>query len=337
MESLNIVFAEQGKVITQREDVPQLKPNEVLIKTEKTLISTGTEGIILNGLYEPGTHWHDWIRFPFRPGYSLAGRIVAMGSDVTGLAEGQRVAARAGHRQYAITTAQRVCAIPDGVTDEEATWHGLASIVQVGVRRAQHTMGETIIIIGVGILGQLVTQYVRLMGAQRVIVIDPASMRTELALAHGATHALTQTVETAHEAAMAQTGGVGADIVYDATGNANVLHHALPLVRRFGRLLLLGDTGTPSKQTLTRDVVTRGVQIIGAHDGYPPPAANDYTHWSHANQVALVFTYLQRKDMRVSDLVTHRYAPTDAPEAFRMLRDERPSALGVIFDWNQLA
>ena len=337
MESRNIVFAETGKVEVRREAVPELKPNEILIKTARTLISTGTEGIVLNGLFEPGTHWHSWARFPFMPGYSLAGRIIAMGSEVTGLAEGQRVAARSGHREVAIAPAQRVCPIPDGISDEEATWHGLASIVQVGVRRAQHTLGETVIIVGVGILGQLVTQYVRLLGAKNVIVIDPAPMRTEMALAHGATHALTQPVQTAYEAAMELTGGVGADVVYDATGNANVLCHALPLVRRFGRLLLLGDTGTPSKQTLTKDVVTRGVQIIGAHDGYPPPAASDYAHWSHANQVALVFTYLLRGDMRVSDMVTHRYAPEDAPEAFRMLRDERPSAMGVLFDWNRLA
>ncbi len=157
-----------------------------------------------------------------------------------------------------------------------------------------------------------------------------------MACAHGATTGLTHTVEEARAELLGLTDGIGAEVVYDVTGNAAVLANALPLVRRLGKLLLLGDTGYPSQQQLTRDVVPRGVRIIGAHDNNPPQTSTDLTPWSHRQIIQLFFTYLARGDMRVADMITHRYAPQEAAEAYRMLREERPSALGVLFDWERV-
>jgi threonine dehydrogenase-like Zn-dependent dehydrogenase len=125
-------------------------------------------------------------------------------------------------------------------------------------------------------------------------------------------------------------------VVYDVTGAAPVFSVALTLLRRFGRLVLLGDTGTPSEQRLTGDVVTKALSIVGAHDSNPPPISTDYAYWSKQRMVELFFTYLLRGDMRVSDLMTHRFSPLDAPEAYRVLREERMMAMGVLFDWTQL-
>ena len=157
-----------------------------------------------------------------------------------------------------------------------------------------------------------------------------------MARAHGATVTLAVGVEEAREEVWRLTDGNGADVVYDVTGAAAVLPFALPLLRRFGRLLLLGDTGAPAAQRLTPDVVVRGLQIVGAHDNNPPPVSTDYAHWSHEQMVRLFYTFLRRGDMRVSDLVTHRYSPRDAAEAYRMLREQRASAMGVILDWTQV-
>jgi threonine dehydrogenase-like Zn-dependent dehydrogenase len=114
-----------------------------------------------------------------------------------------------------------------------------------------------------------------------------------------------------------------------------VLEHALPLVRRFGKLVVLGDTGTPSQQRLTKDVVTRGIHIQGAHDTNPPPLSSDYAPWSHKQMVQLFFAYLARGDMRTTDMITHRFDPHNAPEAYRLLRVDRSNTLGVVFDWPQ--
>ena len=336
MQSLNIYFTGQNKVELIAEPVNDPGADEVLVQTTKTLISTGTETICLERRFEKDSHYDRWVKYPFPTGYSLAGRVAAVGSNIHDIKPGDRVAIRANHRQYVLTTPQRLYPIPDGVSDEDATWFGLGNIVQIGVRHAEHALGDTVVIIGLGLLGQLVTQYVRLMGAWEIIVVDPAGKRLDMANDHGATAALSQSVAEVEEELMRLTGGLGADVVYEITGVPSVFQHALPLLRRFGKLILLGDTGLPSEQRLTPDIVLKGLQVIGSHDSNPPPESTDHDHWSHRKMTDLFFTYLRRGDMRVSDLVTHRYSPLQAAQAYEMLRTDRANAMGVIFDWTQL-
>lgn len=336
MQSLNVYFSEPNRVEVREEPVREPGPGEVRVRTRKTLISTGTESIVLAHLFEPRSHWDRWVKYPFSPGYNLVGEVESVGPNVSDYRVGDRMAARAPHRQYVVLRADHLYPIPESVSEEDATWFGLANIVQNGVRRAQHTLGDAVVVIGLGILGQLVVQYVRLMGARAVIAIDTSTRRLEMARAHGATATLAMGAEEAREEVLRLTGGAGAEVVYDVTGNAAVFPHALGMVRRFGKLLLLGDTGMPSAQRLTPDVITRGVQIIGAHDSNPPPVSTDYAYWSHHKMAELFFLYLTRGEMRVSNLVTHRYSPAEAPKAYQMLREERANAMGVLFDWTSV-
>src|SRR5947199_364989 len=237
MQSRNIVFTGKDQVELYTEAVREPGPGEVLIKAKKTLISTGTEGICLSHLFAPGTHWDKWVKYPFHPGYNMVGQVVAVGSDVEGIHEGDRFALRKPHQEYVTVPTSELYAVPDGVSDEEAACIGLAAIVQIEVRRAE---------------------------------------------------------------------------------------------------LTLGDTGTPSEQRLTGDVVTKGLTIVGAHDSNPPAVSTDHAYWSKQRMVELFFTYLLRGDMRVSDLVTHSYSPLDAAETYRILREERMTIMGVLFDWTQL-
>ncbi len=141
MESLAVVFTGQEKLELRREPVGQPGPGQVLVRTRKTLISSGTECICYQRNFAPGTHWDQWVQYPFYPGYSSAGEVVAVGSGVEGIAPGQRVATRSRHAQRVLVDAQHCLPIPDTVTDEEATWFGLAGIVQNGLRRANHVLG----------------------------------------------------------------------------------------------------------------------------------------------------------------------------------------------------
>ncbi|HEX8234967.1 MAG TPA: zinc-binding dehydrogenase [Abditibacteriaceae bacterium] len=335
MKSLNIRFVGKDQVEAVQEDVPAPGPDQVLVRSLKSLISTGTESICLGRKFAPGTNWDNWVQYPFYPGYLNAGEVVDVGAEVTTIKPGDRVASRGPHRQFFTTSAANVLPIPQGVSVEDAAWFGLTKITQNGVRKAQHVMGDAVVIIGLGLLGQLVVQYTRLMGAREVIAIDTAPLRLEMAKAHGATQILQVGVAEAREQVEALTQGRLADVVYDVTGHAAVFSHALGLVRRSGTLLLLGDTGTPAEQRLTSDVVTRGVKIVGAHDT-DTPWASDYEYWTQAKMGQLFFSYLQRGQMRVSDLVTHRFSPRDATQTYRLLETDRAAVMGVIFDWEQI-
>ena len=336
MQSHNIVFTGKDQVEVYTEPVREPGPGEVLIQATKTLISTGTESICLSRLFEPGSYWDSWVKYPFYPGYSMVGQVVAVGSGVEGIHEGERFALRAPHKEYVTAPTRELYPVPDGVSDEEAPWLGLAQIVQNGVRRTEHRLGDAVVIIGLGLLGQLVVQYVRLLGARQVIAVDIAERRLAMAREHGATVILAMGAQEAREHILKLTEGTGADVVYDVTGAAPVFSIALTLLRRFGRLVLLGDTGTPSEQRLTGDVITKALTIVGTHDSNPPLVSTDYAYWSKQRMVELFFTYLLRGDMRVSDLVTHRFSPLDAAEAYRLLREERMTVMGVLFDWTLL-
>nr|MBA2479095.1 hypothetical protein [Planctomycetota bacterium] len=119
----------------------------------------------------------------------------------------------------------------------------------------------------------------------------------------------------------------------DVTGHPAVLAQALPLARRHGAVVLIGDAGSPQLQSLTSDVITRGVHIVGVHDAHPPLMPTRGIRWSDAQMCQLFLSYLARGEVRVDDLVSHRYAPTAAAEMYTMLQKDRGSAMGVVIDW----
>ena len=337
--SHQIFFTGKNAVEVAVTSVAAPAAREVQVRTRKSLISTGTECIVLGRLYAPGTHWDDWVKSQsdgFAPGYLNAGEVVAVGARVENLKVGDRVACRAAHRQIFNVAEKDALPIPDGVSDEAATWFGLAKITQVGVRRAKHRLGDAVVIIGLGLLGQLVTQYARLSGAREIIAIDTARPRLELARAHGATRTLEMSVQDARDAVMELTAGRGADVVYDITGHPAVFAPALGLARRFGTLLLLGDTGSPGDQRLTSDVITRGVKIVGAHDGHSAPHVTDADFWTEHNMERLFFAYVARGQMNVDDLITHRFPALDAAQAYHLLQTDRSNVMGVILDWDEV-
>src|SRR4051794_16220277 len=184
MKRKSIIFTGKDQVQVIDEDAPPPPgAGEIAVHTTRTLISTGTEGIVLGRKFSPGTHWDTWVKYPFRPGYSHVGRVTAVGDAVEEFRVGDRVTSRAGHSSRANVKAIHAVRIPDAVSDDDASWTALGKIAQVGVRAAEHRIGDTVAVIGLGLVGQLVTQYVRLMGASEIIAIDPAEMRLKMAAA----------------------------------------------------------------------------------------------------------------------------------------------------------
>ena len=116
MDSLTITFTGQSQLELRSLPVEEPGPGEVLVATQSSLVSTGTELICYLRNFEPGTHWHMWVQYPFFPGYSNAGTVVARGPGADRFEEGQLVAYRVGHRQYAVLPESALLAVPPGVT-----------------------------------------------------------------------------------------------------------------------------------------------------------------------------------------------------------------------------
>ncbi len=333
MRNLSVAFTGANRVELHDLAVPAPSTGEVLIETRRTLISTGTELTCLGRRFEPGSHWDQWVQYPFSPGYSNAGVITQTGPGVTRFKVGDRVASRTVHQRFVVAREENLVAIPDAVSDDEAVWFGIACIVQNGVRRAGHELGDSIVIIGLGLLGQLAVQFARLSGAREIIAIDTAPRRLEFARSHGASLLLQKSVADARADILTATQGRLADVVYDITGHPSVLSSALTLARDLGKVVLLGDAGSPTQQHITGDLISRGLRLIGAHDSNPPKTASDHAWWTRNHMADLFMTYLGRRQMQVDDLITHRFKPAEAAAAYARLTEDRATAMGVVFEW----
>ncbi len=332
MKSLAIVFTAPRKVEVQEIEVPDPSPGQIMVQTLASLISTGTEGLCFNGDFDADSLWASAMKYPQHPGYSNVGRVIRVGAGVSQFKEGDRVFSTCNHRQFAVVAADhpKMAKLPAHTDTEDATWSWLTVVTQTGVRRAEQAMGETAAVIGLGPLGQLTVQYLRLIGLREVLAVDTVQARLDIAKAHGATAAFCGSAADARSFVEEHTDGKRADAVYDVTGHDAVLPFALNLVKTLGVVVLVGDAPHPSRQRLTHDVVRRQVRIAGTQNDFLPP---QHAHWTAARQIPLFFEYLHRGQMRVKDLVSHRFAFADAPRAYALLHENRAATLGVIFRW----
>jgi 2-desacetyl-2-hydroxyethyl bacteriochlorophyllide A dehydrogenase len=336
MQSTNIIFPAPNHVVVREEPVPPPGPGEVLCEAEVSLISTGTETYCLRGVFDPGTNWADWVKFPFYPGYSMSARVLAVGDGVTSLSPGHHIAAGAPHQQRFVMPARNAIPVPDGIDADTACWMLLAVTTQLGVRRAQVQLGESVGVVGLGLLGQLVVQYLALSGARHVMAIDTVPSRLTLAAAHGATHTLAMDAQAARAAVADLTGGQMLDAVVEVTGHPAALAPSIQLVRKLGRVVLLGDTPTPSQQALGPGVVSNSVSILGIHGSQTPETASEYAPWTQAAIAGLFFEFVLQGRMRVNDLISHRFSPLEAPQAYERLVTDRTNLMGVVFDWSKI-
>ncbi|WP_283138894.1 zinc-dependent alcohol dehydrogenase [Rhizohabitans arisaemae] len=335
MKSWYVEFPAPHTVHVAREDVAPPGEGEVLCRSTLSLISPGTELACLRGEFDPGSNWEEWVQYPFRPGYSMAGVVEQVGRGVTGLRPGDRIQSYAPHQELVTLPAGEVRRIPDEVSDEEAVWVPLVVTAAAGAARAAITMGETVAVLGLGPVGQLVVQYAVAHGASRVVAIDVDARRLDMASAHGATDTLAMTAADALEAVGELTGGRLIDVVFEVTGSNAVLSQAVRLARPLGRIVLLGDTPTPSRQTLGAGVVSNSLTILGAHAALvsDDPAAGPLNRDA---VTGLYFRRLASGAFNTADMIAGRASPLDAEGTYQRLRDGSAPVGAICFDWSAI-
>ena len=328
MIAQRLLFPGKQKVLLEDFDLGTPGPGQVLVRTHLSLMSTGTENIVFNRLFEPGTHWDNWVKYPFYPGYAMVGVVEQVGEGVTDLQRGQRVAYRQGHRSHEIMDAARCYPIPDTVPFEHAAWFALGKITFHGAHAAGYTLGDSVLIIGAGPIGQMSIRWARAAGVANIIVVDTAASRMPLAKAGGATALIERSITEAREDIIAAGHGELPRVVVDSTGNAVVFAAALGLARNFGKVVVMGDTGAPAQQKLTSDVITRGLTVVGAHDGH------NTAEWNEKTITHLFFDLAASGRLPLQGLTSHIFAPADCAEAYATANRDRASTMGLVFDWS---
>lgn len=327
MIAKRIAFTGKQQLELETFELRPPKEGEVLLRTHYTLMSTGTENIVFNRLFDPGTHWDNWVKYPFYPGYSTVGEVVAAGEGVDQALIGKRVASRSPHQSHHVVAAKYVVPTPESLPSEQAAWFALAKIAFMGVRVSDYRIGDSVLIIGAGPIGQMSVRWAVAAGLRHVIVVDPATHRLQTAKRGGATAVIDLPVDQCRDAVLAATGGKLPRIVNDATGNSAVFAAALGLADKFGRVVILGDTGAPAGQHLTPDVISRGLTIVGAHDAHTDAVWNDITISE------LMFSLAARGKFDLSELTSHVFKPEQAAEAYQAANTRRSETMGILFDW----
>lgn len=349
-----ICFTAKCRAELIEEELPdELSGNLMLLKTCYDLISTGTELAHYNAMPNTGTAGE---KFPYFAGYSASAVIQEVGPEVKYFKPGDRVimpwSKHASHciiqetdiiryrdsfhtGEKCFLTAAPVH-IPDDVSMEEAAFTHLASFPMLAVRKLQIEMGESVMVVGLGLLGTLAIQFARLRGAAPVIACDFSAERRQLALKLGADYALDPAEPDFLDKVMTITHGKGVNCVVEVTGAFSALKQALNYVAWQGRIALLGCTRI-SDGTIDyyKDVHFRGISLIGCHTITRPKMESRPGEWTESDDYRTFLNFLSSGRVNVRDMISQIRSPREAQDIYDLLNRPGNPLCGILLDWNQ--
>lgn len=314
-----------------------LKPGELLIETEFTFISAGTELANYTGrepaVFKPGT----WCAYPWRSGYANVGRVKAVGPGVTRAAPGHRVFTFGHHASaFRYAESRMVIAVPEGLDPALAAASRMAGVALTGIILAEIKGNPWVAVFGLGTVGNLAAQGFRARGC-RVIGVDPVGFRRTLAERCGIPHTIGGSPDEVKRAIADLTGGALCAITVDAVGHSAVVMQALASTAFFGQIVLLGSPRVPVQANLTdllSPVHTRFITVRGALEWCLPEYPVTGVPLSlHAKQ-AMIFDWLARGELTVEPLVSHRLPPARIKDAYEGLEHQPETFTGVALDWS---
>lgn len=260
-----------GETILEEVPAPQVKSGCVLIKTTRTLVSLGTERMLVEfgkaNLIDKARQQPDKVKQtldklktdgimptleavfnklgqPLPLGYCNVGKVIAVGKGVTEFQVGDRVASNGNHAEYVCVPKNLVAKIPDNVTDDEAAFTVIGSIGLEGIRLLKPELGETIVVVGLGLIGLMVAQLLRANGC-RVVGVEFDQAKLDLAAKWGVIPVNPAKGDDQVNVVESLTNGVGADgvIITASAHDDSIIHNACLMCRKRGRIVLVGVIG----------------------------------------------------------------------------------------------
>lgn len=260
-----------GKTILEEVPVPNIKAGCVLVRTTRTLVSLGTERMLVEfgkaNLIDKARQQPDKVKQvldklktdgvlptleavfnklgqPLPLGYCNVGRVIAVGKGVTEFVVGDRVASNGNHAEYVCVPKNLVAKVPDNVTDEEAAFTVIGSIGLEGIRLFKPELGETVVVTGLGLIGLVVCQLLLANGC-RVIGIDFDQQKVDIANAKGVLAINPANGIDPVKYVAEVTNNVGADgvIITASAKTDEIMHQACEMSRKRGRIILVGVVG----------------------------------------------------------------------------------------------
>lgn len=350
-------------------DVPNPQPTTqtLVVETRRSLISVGTEKMMLDfgkasylkkakqqpdrvrqvldkikteGIITTAQAVWTKLNEPTHLGYSNVGIVIDKGNLVDQFRKGQRVVSNGPHAEMVRVPWTLAAAIPDSVSDEEAAFSVVGSISLEGIRLANPTIGETVVVVGLGLLGQLTSQILQANGC-RVLAFDVVEEKVEFARSFGVEAALSKTSAENVEFVFGKTNGHGADavIITASTASEEMLSQCALMSRKRGRIVLIGVIPITVPRNLFYEKEL-SFQVSSAYGpgrydpqyegGMDYPFA--YVRWTAKRNMEAFLFLLGQKKITVDKLITHRFPFEQAVRAYETIEKENP--IGIILEYS---
>jgi predicted dehydrogenase/threonine dehydrogenase-like Zn-dependent dehydrogenase len=357
-----------GEIQLTETPCPNAKAGHLLIRSSASLVSAGTERMLLEfgkaNFLDKARQQPDKVKMvidkiktdglmptietvrskldrPIPMGYCNVGKVMEIGSNISGYSIGDRVASN-GHHAEAVCVSNNLSAkIPDNVSDEEAAFTVIGAIALQGLRLAKPTLGETFVVTGLGLIGLITVQLLKAHGC-RVIGIDLDKHKLDLAKEFGAETVDGSNGEDPLEIASlySRSRGVDGVIITASTKSNEPVHQAAQMCRKRGRIILIGVVGLElSRADFYEKELTFQVSCSYGPGRYDPqyedknqdyPAG--YVRWTEQRNFEAILDMMSEGRLNVKPLISHRIPFDQAEKAYVVLSEKEPS-LGILLQY----
>ena len=334
MKVKQIVFTKPGTAELLEKEIDAPKAGEVQVRLAVSTISSGTERANLVGDPNVGPNSAGAVVFPRVLGYSSSGVVEAVGENVSDFKVGDRVA-MSTHTQVLNVNRDCVYKLPDNVSFNDGALLHISIFPLAAIRKCRLEIGESAIVMGMGVLGLVAIPLLKAAGAVPVIAVDPVPEKREKALAVGADYALDPFAEDFAKTVKEITGG-GAKVGIEVTGIGAGLDGILDCMARFGRVALLGCTRNKDFTIdYYRKVHGPGITLVGAHTQARPQYESANGWWTQRDDIKTTLMLTEMGRIKLSDMIDEIHSPVEASEVYTRLANEKSFPM-VQFDWRKL-
>lgn len=337
-QSIRVCFPGPYQVSLQEAPVAaQPNSTQLLVKCLYSLISPGTELAMYTqthiGFPDPA---NTYAKYPFYPGYTAVGRIEAAGADVQGFALGDVVFYPGHHQTYSLVSPGQtiVLAVPQDMPATRVPFIRMAEISNTAVLMSDVRAGNAVVVLGLGLVGNLAAQLFQQRGAS-VIGVDLVPFRRQLAEQAGIGQTVAAEEQDSIAAVQELTGGEGPRIVVEATGSPQLVPTALAMAQEKGEVILLGSTRGLVELDVYNHIHRRGVTLKGAHGRLVPRHTTD----GSIDLVAVdeqMAQLLRSGQLQVDHLITEIVRPeeSEVQRAYQALLNAKERSMAILIDWS---
>jgi threonine dehydrogenase-like Zn-dependent dehydrogenase len=346
MRGRGVVFTapERAELEDVEVDPADLRPGQALVRSQFSVISAGTEGSFYTNLMAdvPAVYRSRPVIYPARTGYGHLGVVEAVGPDLPHLRPGQRVLSFSRHASIVRCDARRFALpVPEDADGRRVVFTRMAGVAITALRVSSASAGDTVAVIGLGLVGNLAAQLFQIAGC-RVIGFDLSPRRLELARACGVTNvhnaAEVDPVEVTRSWVGAADDRGGARIVVEAIGHSRLVAQAVEMAGRHGEVVLLGSPRAPYTADLTPMLGRThllAIKLIGALEWtFPIPEVTERARHTITANYRQILDWILEERLIVDPLRTHVLPPERCQEAYYGLTHHKDDFLGVVFDWS---